>query len=125
MPSVTGAAPLSPIHFRVLGELAVHSGDADLPLPGRTGQAVLGVLLLTPGVAVPDERLLDLAWGPEKGSRRALQCAVSRVRAWLDRCTGPECRLERTASGYRLHVAGRAVDITRFRVYARPGTCSR
>jgi hypothetical protein len=46
---------------------------------------------------------------------------VSRVRAWLDRCTGPACRLDRTASGYRLHVPERAVDITRFQVYARPG----
>jgi DNA-binding SARP family transcriptional activator len=121
MGQTTGTAPPGPIHFRVLGELAVRSGDADLPLPGRTGQAVLGVLLLTPGAAVADERLLDLAWGPEKGSRRALQCTVSRVRAWLDRHTGAACRLERTASSYRLHVPERSVDLIRFQVYARPG----
>jgi DNA-binding SARP family transcriptional activator len=120
MRQTTGTAPPDPIRFRVLGELAVRSGGSDLPLPGPTGQAVLGVLLLTPGATVADERLLDLAWGPEKGSRRALQCTVSRVRAWLDRHAGAACRLERTAAGYRLQVPEQSVDLTRFQRYAQP-----
>ncbi|TDC79367.1 winged helix-turn-helix domain-containing protein [Actinomadura sp. 7K507] len=67
-------------------------------------RALLSALLLTPGDIVGEDRLLTLAWGADKGSRRALQCAVTRLRTWLRTAVGPGVRLEHAGSGYRLAV---------------------
>jgi len=99
----------------ILGELVVRSGGRDLALPGPSVRALLSALLLTAGEVVGEDRLLELAWEAEKGSRRALQCAVHRLRGWLGRlATG--CRLEYAGTGYRLVVPGGAIDLGRFRV---------
>lgn len=102
------------LDFLILGELVVRCDGHDLPLPGRAVRSLLGALLLTPGEVVGDMRLLELTWGVEEGSRRALQCAVSRLRNWLREHTRPCCHLERAGSGYRLDVPPQSVDITRF-----------
>ncbi|MBO2450800.1 winged helix-turn-helix domain-containing protein [Actinomadura barringtoniae] len=97
----------------ILGELVVRSGGRDVALPGPSVRALLSALLLTAGEVVGEDRLLELAWEAEKGSRRALQCAVHRLRGWLGRlATG--CRLEYAGTGYRLVVPGGAVDLGRF-----------
>ncbi|GAA2431189.1 hypothetical protein GCM10010191_51140 [Actinomadura vinacea] len=111
------------VEFLVLGELAVRAGGRLVPLPGPSVRALLSALLLTPGDIVGEGRLLTLAWGADKGSRRALQCAATRLRTWLRTAAGPGVRLEHAGSGYRLAVPDAAVDIGRFRVrvaaYAR------
>ncbi|WP_433334461.1 BTAD domain-containing putative transcriptional regulator [Spirillospora sp. CA-294931] len=105
----------------VLGELVVRSGGNEVALPGPSVRALMGALLLTPGDVVREDRLLELAWGSERGSRRALQCAVHRLRTWL-RDLGGTCRLEHSGTGYRLAVPDGAVDLARFRERVRAGS---
>lgn len=101
--------------FLVLGELAVRARGCAVPLPGPSVRALLSALLLTPGDVVGEDRLLTLAWGEDKGSRRALQCAATRLRTWLRTALGPGVGLEHTGQGYRLAVPEDGVDIGRFR----------
>ena len=103
------------VEFLVLGELAVRAGGRLVPLPGPSVRGLLSALLLTPGEIMGEDRLLALAWGVDKGSRRALQCAATRLRTWLRTALGPSVRLEHAGSGYRLAVPAGAVDIGRFR----------
>ena len=110
----------------ILGELAVRVDGRDLPVPGGARvRALLGALALAPGDVVGETRLLELAWGAGKGSRRALQCTVHRLRTWLRDVAGAACRLEFTGSGYLLAMPDEAVDIARFRdrVKASATTC--
>jgi DNA-binding SARP family transcriptional activator len=114
------------VDLLILGELAVRVDGRDLPLPGGARvRALLGALALAPGDVVGETRLLELAWGAGKGSRRALQCTVHRLRTWLRDVAGAACRLEFTGSGYRLAMPADAVDIARFRdrVKASATTC--
>ncbi|TDC62952.1 helix-turn-helix domain-containing protein [Actinomadura sp. GC306] len=101
--------------FLVLGELVVRSRGRLVPLPGPSVRALLSALLLTPGDVVGEDRLLTLAWGADRGSRRALQCAATRLRTWLRTAVGPDALLEHAGSGYRLAVPAGSVDIARFR----------
>ncbi|TDE37202.1 AfsR/SARP family transcriptional regulator [Actinomadura sp. 6K520] len=103
------------VEFLVLGELAVRSRGRLVPLPGPSVRALLSALLLTPGDIVGEDRLLTLAWGADRGSRRALQCAATRLRTWLRTAVGPDARLEHAGSGYRLAVPAGSVDVGRFR----------
>ncbi len=98
----------------ILGELVVLAGGRQVNLPGPSVRALLSAVLLTPGDVVGEERLFELAWGPGKGSRRALQCAAHRLREWLGRTAGPGFALGHTGSGYRLTVPDGAVDLVRF-----------
>lgn len=116
---------LSAPRFHVLGELIVRTDSQRVQPPGRTVAALLGVLLLTTGEVAEDDRLLELAWGPGNGSRRALQCAASRLRAWLRERLGRSCHLERFGSGYRLEVPEHAVDLDRFRARNRAAATTR
>ncbi|MEU6041533.1 BTAD domain-containing putative transcriptional regulator [Actinomadura sp. NPDC047616] len=103
----------------ILGDLIVRSEGRPVPLPGPSVRALLGVLALTPGEVVGEERLLTLAWGADKGTRRGLQCAAHRLRGWLRDVAGTACGLEHTGSGYRLTAPDDAVDVTRFTLRAR------
>ncbi|WP_067811956.1 AfsR/SARP family transcriptional regulator [Actinomadura kijaniata] len=109
------------LDVRVLGDLTVRAGGRPVRLPGPGARALFGALLLTPGEVVGEERLLDLAWDEERGTRRALQCAVHRLRTWLQGFAGTQCGLEHSGSGYRLTVVGDAVDLVRFREGLRAG----
>jgi DNA-binding SARP family transcriptional activator/DNA-binding transcriptional ArsR family regulator len=115
------AAPGPGTELLILGEMVVRSGGRDVPLPGPSVRALLGALLLTSGHIVGEDRLLELAWGGERGSRRALQCAVHRLRTFLRGLAGEPCRLEHSGTGYRLAVPACAVDIVRFRERVRAG----
>jgi len=110
------------VDMQILGELMVLVGGQQMDLPGPSVRALLGALLLTPGETVGEERLLELAWGPGRGSRRALQCAVHRLRGWLHHTVGKGFGLGHAGSGYRLTVPDGAVDLVRFRQLARTGT---
>ncbi len=110
------------VDILILGDLVVRVGGRQLELPGPSVRALLSAVLLTPGDVVGEQRLLELAWGPGKGSRRALQCAANRLRDWLRQMTGPGFTLGHTGSGYRLTVPDGAVDLVRFRRLRTAGT---
>ncbi|GLZ16305.1 hypothetical protein Acsp04_65400 [Actinomadura sp. NBRC 104425] len=109
------------VEILILGDLVVRSEGRPVPLPGPSVRALLGVLALTPGEVVGEERLLTLAWGADKGTRRGLQCAAHRLRGWLRGVAGTACTLEHTGSGYRLAVPDDTVDVARFTRRVREG----
>ncbi|MFF3552716.1 BTAD domain-containing putative transcriptional regulator [Streptomyces tsukubensis] len=103
------------MRFGVLGPLAVWDGDGE-PV-GVTGARVRGLLarlLVAPGRAVSEERLVDGLWGdtPPDHPRNTLQGQVSRLRSALERAVGPGGRglVVRDAAGYRLHTDAQDVD---------------
>ena len=103
------------VEILILGDLAVRAGERQLGLPGPSVRALLSAVLLNAGDVVGEQRLLDFAWGPGQGSRRALQCAANRLRDWLRRVAGPGFTLGHAGSGYRITVPDDAVDLVRFR----------
>ena len=97
----------------MLGELTVRVAGRVVALPGPALRSVLGILLLGAG-DVREDRLLELGWGAGRGTRRALQCAVNRLRDWLGAVAGDQVRVDHTGAGYRLVVPASAVDLGRF-----------
>ncbi|QDY77286.1 AfsR/SARP family transcriptional regulator [Streptomyces qinzhouensis] len=103
------------MRFGVLGPLAVWDEDGE-PV-GVTGARVRGLLarlLVAPGRAVSEEKLVDGLWGdaPPDHPRNTLQGQVSRLRSSLERAVGPGGRglVVRDAAGYRLRVRAGDVD---------------
>jgi DNA-binding SARP family transcriptional activator/tetratricopeptide (TPR) repeat protein len=76
---------------------------------------LLGVLSLAPGEPVDAGQLVDLVWGPERGSQAALHTTVYRLRAWLRDRLANHARVERTDEGYLLLTDACEVDTVRFR----------
>ncbi|WP_078559432.1 BTAD domain-containing putative transcriptional regulator [Streptomyces sp. PRh5] len=104
------------ISFRVLGALEITSAIGHvITLRGVNARRLLGVLLLTPGEWVSDERLIELAWSPMGASRAALHNAVSRLRGWLHTSVDCSVALEYSAARYRIKVPPESVDVVRFR----------
>jgi DNA-binding SARP family transcriptional activator len=101
----------SAFEIGVLGpfELAVSGNDAAISAP--KARAVLAVLALRIGTAVPAGDLEWALWGedPPRTSDKALQGHISTLRRLL-----PEGAIETTASGYRLVGPKDAVDAHRF-----------
>ena len=81
-------------------------------------QAVLAVLALSAGSAVPVPRLVELVWGdePPRTADRTVQSYVVRLRKGL----GP-ASIVRTGAAYRLAVQADAVDVVRFRRHLDDG----
>ena len=102
--------------FRILGPVeAVSAGEA-LRLGGPKQRAVLALLLLRRNEVLPRERLIDAIWGedPPGSAANSLQVYVHGLR----RVLGPE-RIERSGSGYRIHVDPDELDIERFERHVR------
>jgi DNA-binding SARP family transcriptional activator/tetratricopeptide (TPR) repeat protein len=116
---VTGE-PDQSVRFEVLGPLVVRAGERALAPASSTRRALLGLLLLADGRALPAERLLRAVWGdePPDSGRAAVHVAVSRLRAWLELHVGGAAALDHDAGGYRLQVPAGSVDATRFRALA-------
>jgi DNA-binding SARP family transcriptional activator len=112
------------LEILILGELVVRARGRPVRLPAPGLRALLGALLLGPGDVVGEDRLLELAWGTGKGSRRAMHCAVHRLRGWLQDVAGAASRLEHAGSGYRLALPDGSVDLTRFRDGMRSGAAA-
>jgi predicted ATPase/DNA-binding SARP family transcriptional activator len=106
------------MRFGILGETRAWRDDgAEVPLGGPSRRALLALLLLRPGEAVPADRLAG-ELGPDGApSAHALQSQVSRLRAAL----GPAAVIERTGTGYRIVVAHDDVDACRFERLAAEG----
>jgi DNA-binding SARP family transcriptional activator len=106
------------VRFEILGPLVVRVGERALH-PGSSARcALLGLLLLADGRALPADRLLRAVWGDERpdSGRAAVHVAVSRLRGWLELHVGDVAALEHDPGGYRLRVPAGSVDTARFRV---------
>lgn len=99
------------IEVRLLGGVTatVDGRAADLGPPKR--RAVLAVLALSPGAAVPVSRLVDVVWGPTppRTADKTLQAHVTRLRTALG-----SGAVARVGAAYRLQVAADSVDVLRF-----------
>lgn len=86
------------VRFDVLGPVAAHDGDQEIPLGGPRQRAVLALLLMARGRSVPAEVLLEEIWGDAaEDGRASLHTYVSNLRHLL----GAD-RIERGAFGYRI-----------------------
>jgi predicted ATPase/DNA-binding SARP family transcriptional activator len=81
-------------------------------------QAVLAVLALSAGSAVPVPRLVELVWGdePPRTADRTVQSYVVRLRKGLGSAS-----IVRTGAAYRLAVQADVVDVGRFRRHLDEG----
>jgi predicted ATPase/DNA-binding SARP family transcriptional activator len=103
---------MDPVRYRILGTTQVLRPDGTpVPVGGARLRALLAVLALRPGKAVPASLLVDEVWGgdPPADATGALQALVGRLRRALgaDAITSAE-------SGYRLAVAADDIDLHRF-----------
>lgn len=104
------------VRVDVLGPLRLIVGEETVEVPGPKRRALLALLALHEGRAVPVDDLVDALWptGVPDASRPSLQSHVSRLRRHL----GPAAsRLEGLAGAYRLRLDGRAsgTDVDRAR----------
>ncbi|MEP7113423.1 MAG: AfsR/SARP family transcriptional regulator, partial [Ilumatobacteraceae bacterium] len=97
----------------LLGELQVLDDDEkDVVVTGAKLRALLVLLALHCGRAVPADQLVDALWGPESSSaaRNGLQGLVSKLR----RALGSASLVATRGGGYALEVSPEAVDLYRF-----------
>lgn len=94
------------MEIRVLGDLTI---DGDRLSPKE--RSLLAVLVLRAGNVVSPSELADAVWGDDLPStwRKQLQAFVGHVRRALG-----SAAIGTTRAGYRLHVAGDAIDAVRF-----------
>jgi DNA-binding SARP family transcriptional activator len=101
------------LEVRALGPVEAEAAHQQVALRGRLEKALLARLALTPGRAVPVERLVDDLWGERAGNdpAAALQTLVHRLRRSLGPARAALCRRD---SGYTLMVPPEAVDVCLF-----------
>ena len=108
------------MEVRVLGELeVVGPGGVAIDVAGSRLRRLVTRLAVDAGHVVPNAELVDAVWGddPPADPVGALQTLVSRLR----RALGNPAVVQQSHQGYRLTVAGEAVDAQRFRRLARQG----
>ncbi|MEU7586082.1 BTAD domain-containing putative transcriptional regulator [Micromonospora sp. NPDC049230] len=103
------------VSVAVLGPLRVSVGGSAVALPGPGPRMLLGVLALSPGQPVSPDQLVELIWGPERGTHAALHTSVYRLRAWLRDRFADRVTLERADDGYLLRTPRCEVDTAAFR----------
>src|SRR5438067_12513194 len=98
------------MEFRILGAMEVLDGPRRARLPAGRGRALLALLILHVGEAVPTDRLIDDLWGeqPPPTASTALQGLVSKLRRELGPAT-----IETVGNAYRLHAED--IDAERFK----------
>ncbi len=99
------------MQFRILGPLEVSVDDETIEVGGPRQRAVLAVLLLHAGAAVPRGQLLDAVWG-ESAPRTAVGSLQVHVHG-LRRVLGAE-RIETRGTAYLLQVHPGELDLDRF-----------
>jgi predicted ATPase/DNA-binding SARP family transcriptional activator len=107
------------IEFRLLGSVeAVRDGDA-VPLGGPRQRALLALLLLAPGRAVPAGRLVEELWNgrPPRGASGTLPTYVSKLRAAL----GEDVAISSGSNGYAIEALPEQLDVARFEKLAAEG----
>ncbi|GAT66155.1 SARP family transcriptional regulator [Planomonospora sphaerica] len=115
-----GVRESAEVNFAILGPLEVRRRGEAVEITGRRLRALLCLLVLDAGRAVPTDRLVAGVWGdrPPAAVTNALQALVSRLRAVLG---DPRGLVEATATGYRLAAGPEQVDAHRFARLADEG----
>ena len=111
---------MDPVRYRILGTTqALRSDGTPVPVGGARLRALLTVLALRPGRAVPAAVLVDEVWGadPPADATGALQALVGRLRRSLGADT-----IASEEGGYRLCAAADDIDLHRFERLAGEGT---
>src|SRR5436190_14843383 len=99
------------MEFRILGSIEVIGDDGPLRLGAPKQRALLAFLLLNANKVVSRDSLVDALWGaePPRSAVSSLQVYVPGLR----RALGGQ-RIERHATGYRLHLDPSSLDLSRF-----------
>jgi DNA-binding SARP family transcriptional activator len=107
-----------PVRFRLLGGVAVSADDGGLPRPPPRLDALLGVLLLEPGVHTRD-RLAELMRPdlPLPAARRRVSHLL-----WVLRTALPALQVDATSDVVAVPTQGRWTDVDAFRRAARGST---
>ncbi len=104
---------MDPVRYRLLGTTqALRPDGSAVPVGGARLRALLTVLALRPGKAVPASLLVDEVWAgdPPADATGALQALVGRLR----RTTLGADAITSVESGYRLAAAPDDIDLHRF-----------
>ena len=104
--------------FRILGPIAVETGDRGGRVPRGRTLSLLALLLVNRGSIVHVDRAVDELWGgadPQHG-RKAVQVLASRLRAALD-----EGVLVTEGGGYALRPPAGSLDADRFEALLQRG----
>jgi DNA-binding SARP family transcriptional activator/WD40 repeat protein len=106
------------VEFRILGPLEVVRDGEPVALGAAQQRALLAVLVLHRGYAVPMDRLIDDLWGerPPATAAKTVQVYVSQLRKTLGSGV-----IVTEARGYRLAAAPEQVDANRFDALAATG----
>jgi DNA-binding SARP family transcriptional activator/tetratricopeptide (TPR) repeat protein len=104
------------VSFRLLGPVTAWDRGQQLDLGRPKQRKVLAALLVSAGVAVSTDTLVDRVWDdcPPAQPRKALHVHVSRLRGLLGRTGGPDGnrpRLVRHSGGYAIDVDPASVDL--------------
>jgi DNA-binding SARP family transcriptional activator/tetratricopeptide (TPR) repeat protein len=107
------------LRLSLLGELTARYDGAALDLGGPRQRAVLAILVLARGEAVPAERLAESVWGdaPPAHVSGALQSYVSHLRRRLEPGAAARSRsgvIIRVGPGYAVRLPDDGVDAWRF-----------
>ena len=108
------------MRIALLGELEVLDDDnRDVLVTGGKQRALLAVLALHVGRAVPADQLVDALWGeaPPPAVRNGLQGLVSKLR----RALGSTGLVSMRGGGYALELASEAIDVRRYELLVAKG----
>jgi len=105
------------MEFGVLGPVEVRAHGRPMDAGHARQRAVLAVLLLDPGRAVPLGVLIDRVWGedPPRSARNVLYGYVARLKALLASGQDPVVSLFRSSGGYLIRAGPGQPDLVRFR----------
>jgi DNA-binding SARP family transcriptional activator/DNA polymerase III delta prime subunit len=119
----TGDEAAAATDFRILGPLVVVSSGTELRIATRRMRALMVLLLMGPGRAVPTERLIDQLWDGSAPPQAAvtLRSYISNLRQALGGQEGLGGVLVTRAEGYAIDVSPERVDAFRLGVLATQG----
>src|SRR5215472_19142860 len=114
----------SRLHFAVLGAFRVDRDGREVDLGPRLQRALLAILVVEAGHAVPVDRLIDLLWRdkPPAAAIASVQAYISQLRRVLEPgrpARTPAQVLVTQDPGYLLRVEDDRVDALRFQQLAR------
>jgi DNA-binding SARP family transcriptional activator/DNA-binding CsgD family transcriptional regulator len=120
MADITGSSRL---HFAVLGSFRVERDGREVDLGPRLQRALLAILVLEAGHAVPVDRLIDLLWRdePPAAAIASVQAYISQLRRVLEPgrpVRAPARVLVTQDPGYVLRAGDGQVDALRFQALA-------
>lgn len=120
--------PQHTLRDRLPMQIQLFGGVSAMNINGRTldvgpakCQAVLAVLALSPGSAVPVTRIVEMVWGGDapRTAEKTLQSYVTRLRKGLGALS-----ISRIGSAYRLDIEPAAIDASRFQHHISQGNTS-